>query len=531
MLSKRIKGAKSAREGWNLANAVGDFGPYGVFSTTGQDGTPAGLFFKPDGTKMYVAGDSNNSVYEYNLSTAWEISTASFVRSLSIAAQVLAPAGLFFRDDGLKMYVLNDSGLNGVAEYTLSTAWDISTASYVQFFSTAAQEATPLDVYFKPDGTAMYIAGWDTDGILEYSLSTAWNVSTASYVRVFVPGSPSNLQGVFFKEDGTRMYVLAFSGNSAYEYTLSTAWNVSTATFTGSFNLANQSYVSSYALYLKPDGTKMYFIGGGEDRVLAYSLSTPWSVSSASWDAPTRNYFNVAAQDTAPTGIFVKPDGAKMYVVGQTGDEVNEYNLSTAWDVSTASFVQVLSVAAQETAPSGIFFKPDGLRMFIMGQTGDDVNEYVLSTAWNVSTASFLRVLSVAAQEINPWGLSFSSDGSLMYVLGATGDDISVYSLSSPWSLFAGTYSNFFSVAVQDNNPRALFFKPDGLKMYVLGGAGIDVNEYSLTTPWNVSSASYVRNFSVATQESAPTGLFFKDDGTKMYVTGTNSDAIWVYNL
>jgi DNA-binding beta-propeller fold protein YncE len=96
-----------------------------------------------------------------------------------------------------------------------------------------------------------------------------------------------------------------------------------------------------------------------------------------------------AGQETSPEALFFKPDGAKMYVLGATGDDVNEYDLSIAWDISTASYVQNFSVASEELGPSGLFFKPDGSKMYITGFDGDDVNEYDLSAAWDVSTASF----------------------------------------------------------------------------------------------------------------------------------------------
>jgi sugar lactone lactonase YvrE len=93
----------------------------------------------------------------------------------------------------------------------------------------------------------------------------------------------------------------------------------------------------------------------------------------------------------AHTGLFFKPDGTKMYVIGTVGDDVNEYDLSTAWDITTASYLQNFSVAAQEINPTSIFFKPDGTKMYVVGSVGDDVNEYDLSTAWDVSTASYLQ--------------------------------------------------------------------------------------------------------------------------------------------
>ena len=96
--------------------------------------------------------------------------------------------------------------------------------------------------------------------------------------------------------------------------------------------------------------------------------------------------FSVAAQETSPTGIAFNNDGTKMFVTGFSGDDVNEYTLSTGFDVSTASFVDSFSVAAQETIPRGLAFNNDGTKMFVMGYVGDDVNEYTLSVGFDLNT-------------------------------------------------------------------------------------------------------------------------------------------------
>ena len=130
---------------------------------------------------------------------------------------------------------------------------------------------------------------------------------------------------------------------------------------------------------------------------LGFTLGLTGADVSASYDIanaepPVYGYFSVAAQETAPTGVFFKPDGLKMYVIGYLGDDVNEYDLSTAWDISTASYLQNFSIAAQETSPQGIFFKPDGTKMYIIGQSGDAVWQY--STGF-VGDATFTYPASV----------------------------------------------------------------------------------------------------------------------------------------
>jgi uncharacterized delta-60 repeat protein len=250
------------------------------------------------------------------------------------------------------------------------------------------------------------------------------------------------------------------------------------------------------------------------------------------------SFFSVAAQNSKLTGVFFKPDGTKMYVVGNAGDGdglngVFEYNLSSAWNVRSASFLQSLLVDSQELRPTGLFFKDDGTKMYVVGSFGDAVDEYNLSSAWNISTASFLQTFSVAAQETFSQGLFFKPDGTKMYVVGAAGVDVNEYNLSSAWNVSTASFLQTFLVLNQfgnSYNPTEVFFKPDGTKMYVVDSLVDAVNEYDLSSAWNVSTASFLQTFSVAAQELNPTGLFFKPDGTKMYIVGTRYD-VYEYHL
>ena len=257
------------------------------------------------------------------------------------------------------------------------------------------------------------------------------------------------------------------------------------------------------------------------------NIAVPWDVSAAVY----RHSLDVSALTTSPADVFFKPDGTKMYMLGLGSKDVHEHDLRVAWDVSTAVFLQDFYVGSQEGAPVGLFFKPDGTKMYVVGYSGDDVNEYDLSTAWDVSTAVFLQLFSVATQDVNPYGVTFKPDGTKMYVIGTQFDSVYEYNLSTAWNVSTASYLQLFSVAGQETTPYGVTFKPDGTKMYVLGSAGDDVNEYDLSTAWNVTTAVLLQNFSVVAQEATPRGFFFKPDGTKMYVIGSGGNAIDEYDL
>jgi len=252
------------------------------------------------------------------------------------------------------------------------------------------------------------------------------------------------------------------------------------------------------------------------------------------WDISTAVYlqeFSVAAKEINPTGIFFKPDGTKMYTIGYDGDTVDEYDLSTAWDVSTAVYLQEFSVAAKELTSTGLFFKQDGTKMYTIGFNGDTVDEYDLGTAWDVSTAVYLQEFSVAAKEANPEGVFFKPDGTKMYTIGLNGDTVDEYDLGTAWDVSTAVYLQEFSVAAKETAPRDVFFKPDGTKMYTIGSFGDTVDEYDLGTAWDVSTAVYLQEFSVAAKETGPQGVFFKSDGTKMYTIGYIGKTVDEYDL
>jgi hypothetical protein len=281
-------------------------------------------------------------------------------------------------------------------------------------------------------------------------------------------------------------------------------------------------------------GTGTITLGAAAVGYQSFSAIVPnaaWSVTSAVY----LQQFSVAAQDTAPSGLFFKPDGTKMYIAGGAGVDINEYDLSTAWNISTASYLQNFSVSGQTSSPQDVFFKPDGLKMYVLDLTNDTVLEYDLSSAWNISTALYLQNFSVTSQESSPQGFFFRDDGAKMYVIGITGDDVNEYNLGTAWNVSTASYVQVFSVAAQEDQPRSVFFKTDGLKMYIAGAGNNSVYEYSLSSAWDVSTASYSQYTDLKiigpTTSINVLGLFFKPDGLKMYVAESQGDSVYEYNL
>jgi hypothetical protein len=75
-------------------------------------------------------------------------------------------------------------------------------------------------------------------------------------------------------------------------------------------------------------------------------------------------------------------------------------------------------------------------------------------------------------------------------------------------------------------------FNPTGTSFYITGTNNDNVYQYNLGTAWNISTAAYVPNpFHVGAEENTPTGMFidFAADN-RAYVSGSSTDAVYQYN-
>jgi hypothetical protein len=188
---------------------------------TSEDDIPNDLEFNSDGTKMLVVGAGNKNVYEYNLSTGFDISTASYSgTSFDVDPESYDHTGIAFNSDGTEMFIVT-GGDDTVFQYNLGTGFEISTASYSgSAFDVSGAASTPVDVTFNDDGTKMFINGSFEESIFVYDLSTGFDLSTVSFsgTTLDVSSEDTNPTGLSFNTDGSKMFLLGNNNEDIYEY-------------------------------------------------------------------------------------------------------------------------------------------------------------------------------------------------------------------------------------------------------------------------------------------------------------------------
>jgi len=253
------------------------------------------------------------------------------------------------------------------------------------------------------------------------------------------------------------------------------------------------------------------------------------------------SYANVAlsitAAESTPAGLFFGNAGSSFYVVGTTNDRVLQYNMSSTNMANTGVLFGNVIVSGQDGTPNDLFIDSTGANMYVLGQTNRVVYQYTIPTPWNITTATYATLsANVAAQDTTPTGLWFKPDLTTMYMVGSTNNTVYQYTLSTPGNIATATYaSKSFNVTAGGaggGGTGAVNLSSDGAKMWTIASSVPSIAEYNLATPWDVSTASYVlgNTVGILAQEGTPTGMFVDLANSRAWIIGSSNDTVYQYN-
>ena len=279
-----------------------------------------------------------------------------------------------------------------------------------------------------------------------------------------------------------------------YEFALGTAYDASTISFTNAITLVrgNAENADQYGLStiegfcFNNNGTKAYAVDSFHARVIQYTLTSAYDVTTLLYSKE----LSIAARGTTPVAITFNNDGTKMYIIENGGNsdaspiiaaaKIDEYAVSSAYDIATATYTDSLDVSSQDANMKDLYFNDvargavdAGKLLFVIGDDGNDVNEYLLTTAYDISTASFVDAHATTSEDAAPTALAFDSDGDRLYVIGADGNTFNQYPLVTGFDI-STTQAVTSQTSLRTNNiqPKGMKFNNNGTKMYVVGVGG-----------------------------------------------------------
>ena len=529
---------------------------------------PYSFTWSPDGLHLYIAY-SGDYIRHIECTTPFSTSGSSIQATFNHSEYESANYSLEVSPDGRYLY-FGGSGRDTILQFTMNTAWDITetpnnttfSAGYEQLnkrlnniFGIGSADSSVRGCNFNNDGTKFYLIGFGDDNIHQFSLSTAYEVGTQSYDGAYSLGgdgvtSPYNFR---WNNDGTKFFVVNYSADDIVEYSVSNAYDVTSGTITEGTNFDVSSKESNaFDVAFNADGTKMFVIGNGGDEVNEWTLSTGFDLSS------TVTHVSATSLGMSnPAAFDFNPDGTKMVVVDYDSDLLKAFNLSSGFDSSTISSYQSIDLSGTQwdnapsgsqyvtnywATPTGCRFNGDGSTITVMDRynaTYDKAVTVPLTTAYELSTFSDGCINAATRGVGNPRTCRFNPDGTKCYVLDLTDDKIYQWSLNKPYVLGRGSTAMVYdgvSAALTDADSvlNGFDFIPDGTSIFTCSSDSDTISHYTVSVPFDVTSTlTYVSSVDTTGYETAPSDIKVVNtpDGYKIHFLGIGADKIFEMDI
>ena len=523
-----------------------------TFSFTSQDSSPNAIRFIDNGSILYMVGDNCNSVYQYNLTTPYDITTMSYSgNSLSVNAQGSTPRGIDINDSGSLMVIVNN---NVLYEYSL-TAFDISTATYTSNnFSFGSEDSIIRGISYNSDGSKLYAIGQGNSRIYEYNLSTNYDITTMSYSGQFlnVSGELAFDTDLVVAPNNTTILAVS-SADEIVRYEMSTPNDITTASY------ANDLFAipsgTTTGVDLDPINYRIYACDFSSDNLYQYDIDKPLLLINANNIESSINLSDINKEHTVETSILkpytitkatangnydvsavenslyrfeISNDGTIALISGIQNDGVLSYNLSTPYDVTSATYSGNSFFISTSTRDFKI--NNDGTELYAL--VGSTLTKYDLSTPYDITTISLNGdTFSFGTEDSQAFTFCFSTDGLKMYMSGLNSNTIYEYTMSSAYDITSSVYTgNNLSLASESSNNFGININGDGSQIFTVSVNTDAVQIYSMATPYDLSTASYTESYSL-TGIGNPYGISFGNNGIKMYITDNNPDLIYQFDL
>lgn len=244
-----------------------------------QDSTPNSVHFSPDETRMYIVGNSNDRVYQYDVGSPRTLNNISYAsKSYSVSAQTTSPCCVRFKPDGTVMYVASAAGV--IYQYALTVPWELdggvtyvtSTAALL----TGSLTGTPTWMGFDivDSGARLFVSFVNvsgTDLIGRFDLNTAWLISSANYQEAIT--TIATPQDISVMEDGTSMLIL--QADTVLRRKFGNPYGLSVLGSNLELDISAEMDTAR-GMYCSDDGCRLYAIapsgGGTDDAVLLWHI-------------------------------------------------------------------------------------------------------------------------------------------------------------------------------------------------------------------------------------------------------------------
>ena len=296
------------------------------------------------------------------------------------------------------------------------------------------------------------------------------------------------------------------------------------------------------SFHVSHNGKYLFTLSSGtDDWVSRYPLSTPYDITTKS--SADQTFYSSAYGESNARVMRWSDDGYYLYISGSDDDNITQWHAVAPWDMGPSGN-NTLKLGGREVAKfsnvdtcEDIAFSSDGTKMFLLDSFYDNIEQYTLSTAFDISTASNRKVRDISNEVSTPIGFGFSNDGDSVFVLDSAGPEIVKYNLGSSWDVEddGWEHDSSFTLTNGPSAPYGFTFDQNNLTFYI-------TTSYIYT--YTINSSLAVNTIAYDGIESSPSAHFsglgsveeikaikFNSDGSQVILWGNDDNVLFVAPL
>jgi len=342
-----------------------------------------------DGKSIFLLDTNTKAVYQYDMSTAHDLSTLNRSQ-LSPVSKTIDADGY---DQVLFLTDIPNTGANPPLTFQqeVNTNASIAAGGSTTHRITTRQNAVQNDAYrdftmirsmdFNNSGTRLYVN--NDHAVYRYDLSTPFNVGTATFIK-----STENFRSDLINHDNTTGTSIHLDSDEGKFYVSNQRFSLAQSDVLGvgqgvikEFNTndspgnAAAPYLhKKYALdsdnwrdiHINSDGTRLYISGPNKIKRLTMSsagiISSVTTESNFAWDSAVKFSGNMITTDKNETNIYASDSGSTIRMLTLTG------NIGATGTINhIGKNYETISPDPQNTTITGMEFFQDGKSFILSG--------------------------------------------------------------------------------------------------------------------------------------------------------------------
>jgi hypothetical protein len=157
--------------------------------------------------------------------------------------------------------------------------------------------------------------------------------------------------------------------------------------------------------------------------------------------------------------------------------------------------------------------------------------------AYDIEKATYDNVvLDVGEYTQDTRYLEFKPDGTRMYVVGRTTMNIAEFNLGTPWDISTAEFVREFDLSgelgtkVASPRPQGLFInKTNGQDMIVVNR--LEIFQYRMSEPWNITTAEVTGHVDMRVPTSRIQGITVSPDGLNLYIDDRENGYVFQFEM